>query len=364
MDTQTHHAPTTEGTIMIKCVSFFLMLALVAAAPSAFSGEEAGEDAGEAGADAGEATDTEPTVEEQMDDAQARGLAAAATNDTEQATGWFTKAAEYAGSIASWEGLMDAALALSSIGETEAAKTVLDKANELSSEFNDWRTSLATGHAYATLPDEAEADDEAETAVTEAKDLAGKLDSWRAMAEVGGAYLALRIDEAKNYATDAYSKALDIAADAKDFEGLETLAMRFDELGDDTKAAEAREIIKQLPPEKRKKKKERPLPPPGWSPTGKTLAEPREISEQSKAILAERAARKHVQALELALKRGNVDEQTYYIYEYDRYWPTHPDLFSHRIWDSGADFDVPAWATQQLGNYQLVNGVYVRIQPD
>lgn len=343
---------------MVKCASLFLMLILCAAAPSAFAGMKGGDEA------ADDEAVTEPTVEEQMDDAQARGLAAAATDDAEEAAGWFTKAAEYADRIASWEGLMDASLALSSIGETETAKTVLDKANALSTTFNDWRTSLATGQAYATLPDEAEADDEAEAAVDEAKDLADKLSSWRAMTEVGSAYLALGIDEAKNYATDAYTKALAIAEEAKDFEGLDTLAMRFDELGEEAKAAEARAAIEQIPEKQRKKKREHKQPPPGWSATGKTLAGPREISEESKAIMAERAARKHAQALELALKRGGVDDQTYYVYEYEDYWPSHPDRFFHRIWGNDEDFDVPAWARHHLGAYQLVDGFYVKVDAD
>ena len=280
------------------------------------AGEAGDEAAGEPGEETGE--EAELSTEEMMDDAQARGYEAAAEDETEAATGWFAKAAAYAERIASWEGLMDAALALSSVGDSDAAKAVLDKANELSAKFKDWRTSLAVGHAYASLPDEAEADDEAEAAIDEAKALAEKLESWRAMVEVGTAYAGLRLDEAKNYATDAYDAALKIVSEAEDPEGYEVLAARFEEIGETTKAAEAREMVKQLPPPK-PKKRDRPPPPPGWSPTGKSLAEPREISEESKAILAERAARKHAEAAARALKKGDVDEQYVYVYEYSRY---------------------------------------------
>jgi len=306
----------------------------------------------------------QPTTEELMDDAQAHGLAAAAENETGTAANWFKKAAGYADRIASWDGLMDASLALSSIGDVDASKAILDQANALSQKFNDWRTSLAMGHAYATLPDEAEADDEAEAAINEANELAQNLESWRAMVEVGSAYLNLKIDEAKTYATDAYDKALAIASEASDAEGLDIIAMRLDEIGEETKAAQAREIIKQLPPQQRKKRPDRPPPPPGWSPTGKTLAEPREISEESKAILAERAARKHAEAAARALEAGDVDDQIYYVYEYNRYWASHPDSFAYRVWDLNEDFDVPRWAHHHLSQYQLVNGVYVRITSD
>ena len=316
--------------------------------------------AGEKGAD----DEAELTTEEQMDDAQARGYEAAAGDETDEATSWFKKAAEYADRIASWEGLMDASLALSSIGDVDASKAILDQANALSTKFNDWRTSLAVGHAYASLPDEAEADDEAEVAINEAKTLAEDLKSWRAMVEVGTAYLDLKLDEAKTYATDAYDSALTIAAEAEDAEGLETLAMTFDDIGEETKAAEVREIIKQLPEEKRSKKRDRPSPPPGWSASGRSLAEPREISDESKAILAERAARKHAEAMAMALKKGDVDDQTYYIYEYNRYWASHPNLFLHRRWDLDAAFDTGAWADHYLARYRLVNGVYVRISSD
>ena len=338
--------------MMSRLLQAPLILALVLTCSPLFAADQGGE-----------ATDeqTEPTAAERMDDAQARGYAAAGSDKTDKAVAWFQKAAEYAESIASWEGLMDASLALSSIGDPEAAKTVLDKANALSATFTDWRTSLATGLAYASLPDEAEAEDEAEVAVNEARDLAVDAKSWRAMVEVGSAYLNLKLDEAKQYATDAYSAAYTIAADLEDAEGLEELAMRFEEVGEKTKAAEAREMIQQLPPEKKKKKKDRPAPPAGWSPTGSSLAEPREISELSKAILAERAARKHAEALEKALQAGAIDDQTYYVYEYDRYWPTHRDLFRHRIWDDDDDFRVNPWAKHHLGGYRLVNGFYVRV---
>ena len=314
---------------------------------------------GMAAALAGE--EAELTTEEMMDDAQARGYEAVTEDDAEAAAGWFEKAADYADRIASWEGLMDASLALSSIGEADASKTVLDRANALNAKFKDWRTSLAMGHAYAGLPDEAEADDEAEAAINDAKEQAEKLESWRAMVEVGTAYLGLKLDEAKDYATDAYDAALEIAAKAKDAEGCEVLAMRFEELGEEVKAAEAREIVKQLPPKKSKKKKDRPLPPSDWSPTGRSLAEPREISEESKAILAERAARKHAEATAMALKKGDVDDQTYYIYEYNRYWASHPNLFLHRVWDREGGFDTDAWARHYFSDYRLVNGIYVRI---
>jgi len=306
---------------------------------------------------------TGPATPEQMDDAQAHGYAAAAHGETDKAAPWFQKAAAFAERIASWEGLMDASLALSSIGETKAAKTILDKANALSTAFKDWRTSLATGLAYASLPDEAGADKEAETAINQARDQAKDLESWRAMVEVGSAYLTLGLDEAKEYATDAYDAAYKIAADLKDSEGLEELAMRFDEVGEETKAAEAREMIKQIPPAKRKKK-DRPLPPPGWSATGSSLAEPREISEQSKAILAERAARKHAEALERALEAGAIDDQTYYVYEFDRYWASHPDLFQNRIWGQDEGFHVDTWAKHHLSGYRFENGVFVRITGD
>jgi hypothetical protein len=337
---------------MKRCILATVVLVALVVATAASAGEKA----------AGE--EAELTTEEQMDDAQARGYEAAAGDETEEAVSWFKKAAEYADRIASWEGLMDASLALSSIGDADASKAILDQANALSTKFKDWRTSLAMGHAYASLPDEAEADDEAEAAIDEAKSLAEDLKSWRAMVEVGSAYLNLKLDEAKTYATDAYDSALKIAAEAEDAEGLETLAMSFDKIGDETKAAEAREMIQQLPEEKRSKKRERPAPPPGWSATGKSLAEPREISEESKAILADRAARKHAAATAMALKKGDVDDQTYYIYEYDRYWASHPDLFRHRRWDLDAPFDVGAWAHHYLGGYHLVNGVYVRVTGD
>ena len=327
-------------------IVFALLVSL--AMPAAFAGEEA-----------------EPTTEEMMNDAQARGYQAATGENTEAATSWFTKAADYADRIASWEGLMDSALALSSIGETDASKTILDRANALSARFNDWRTSLAMSHAYASLPDEAEADDEAEAAVNEAKQLAEKLESWRAMVEVGTAYLGLKLDEAREYATDAYDTALKIATGAQDPEGVEVVAMRFEELGEEVKAAEAREIVKQLPPKPKKEEgSDRPPPPPGWSPTGKSLAEPREISEESKAILAERAARKHAEATAKALEQGDVDSQTIYVYHYRRYWASHPDLFHYRFWDHPGDFDTGTWARHHFDQYRFVNGLYVKITSD
>jgi hypothetical protein len=332
-----------------------LILALILACSPLFAADQGGE-----------ATDeqAEPTTAQQMDNAQAHGYVEAAEGEADEAAPWFQKAAEYAERISSWEGLMDAGLGLSSIGETTAAKTVLDKANALSATFKDWRTSLATGLAYASLPDEAEAGDEAETAVDQARDLAADLKSWRAMVEVGSAYLTLKVDEAKQYATDAYDAAYKIAADLKDSEGLEQLAMRFDEVGEETKAAEAREMIKQIPPEKRHKKKDRPAPPPGWSATGSSLAEPREISEQSKAILAERAARKHAEALEQVLKAGAIDDQTYYIYEYQPYWATHPDSFHFRNWSGNAGFHIESWGRSHLTDYRLNGTTYVRVTSD
>ncbi|MBN1918341.1 MAG: hypothetical protein JW889_10550 [Verrucomicrobia bacterium] len=303
---------------------------------------------------------TEPATVEQMDDAQGRGYAAAADGKPDKAASWFQKAAAYADRLASWEGLMDASLALSSVGDTKAAKSFLDKANALSATFKDWRTSLAMSHAYASLPDEAEADDDAEAAVNEAKELATDLESWRAMLEVGSAYLNLKLDKAKAYAVDAYDTAYKIAADLKDAEGLEQLAMRFDEVGEEVKAAEAREMIKQIP-EKQRKKKARPAPPRGWSATGSSLAEPREISEQSKAILAQRAALKHIEALEKAREAGAIDDQTYYVYEYNRYWASHPDLFRNRFWDRDDDFHVDTWGKHHLGDYRLEDGAFVRI---
>ncbi len=334
-------------------LSVITLLALLAAGV-VVAGQEAGPPAG--------IEEIEMATEAVMDDAQARGYQAATENDTEAAAGWFKKAADYADGIASWEGLMDASLALSSIGEVDASKAVLDRANTLSAKFKDWRTSLAMGHAYASLPDEAEADDEAQEAIDFAKQQAEKLKSWRAMVEVGTAYMGLKLDEAKEYATDAYDTALTLASEAKDPEGVEELAMRFEEIGDEVKAAEARELVKQLPPKPEpNKKRHRPPPPPGWSPTGKSLAEPREISEESKAILAERAARKHADATALALKKGHVDDQDVYIYEYSRYWASHPLLFRHRIWDSGPDFDTTGWAKHHLSQYRLVGGTYVRI---
>ena len=66
----------------------------------------------------------------------------------------------------------------------------------------------------------------------------------------------------------------------------------------------------------------------------------------------------------MALKKGDVDDQTHYVYEYGRYWASHPNLFLHRRWDLEGDFDVGAWAGHYLSGYRLVNGVYVRVHGD
>ncbi len=309
----------------------------------------------------------EPDALALADDAEARGFVAAKENDKETAVEWFEKAGEHAEKGKDWKGTLDVGYALSTLGETLKAKGYFDKAKELTAKLKDWRAILAVGYAYASLPEEMNTADAASETMTDAKDIAEKENNWRALIEVGNGFLTLK---AKQIAKQSYDKALALVDSFKDGEGYAMLADRYKAVDEPEKAAELTKLAQAYGPPvspepvKSTTKKEKPAPPPGWSPYGKSLAEPPRIDETSKRILGEKATQKVLDATQLAIerKRLQIEREKAKIYKYCPYYHYYFDPFEWRVWGRDIEFDVNGWAIHHLKNYRLEDDLYIRIE--
>ncbi len=295
-------------------------------------------------------------------DKKARGLKAVIDKDMEAAEEHLEEAGEIATENEDWESTLDAGYSLSTIGKTDSAKKLFDTAKSLTQKAQDWRSMLAVGYAYASLPPEQDAVDDAVEVMQDAEEIASEEDNWRALVEIGNGFKELKSAE---LAKATYAKALHLLEEVKDSEGLDMLARGYDELGDKVKAAEVEMMAGEARKEeaamggggKIRKKKVRKAPPSGWSPTGKSLAEPPEISDTSRKILADKAKGKMMEAHEKSLMDAEAERE--YSYRFKHYYFGPGERFRYRRWDVKTDFDVDAWAAHELDSYILEDGVYI-----
>ncbi len=335
-------------------------------------------------------------------DRQARGFKAILEKDIETAEENFTEAGEVAAAEESWEGTLEAGYSLSSIGKTESARKLFDTAKSLTNKAKDWRSMLAVAYAYASLPEDEDAGEDAVELMAEAEEAAASQKNWRALLEIGTGFSQMKtaelakstyekalvlLKEAEKSASDegdwpalvdigngfaelksaklakaTYAKALHLLEKARDSEGLEQLARGYEEIGEEEKAEEVAALAEEVKKEeaasgkKVRRKRVHKDPPAGWSPTGKSLAEPDKISDESRRILAAKAEAKLADAGELALM--DAEAQRDYSYRFRSYYLTSPN-FGYRRWGGGGRFDVNGWAAGQFGRYEMVNGFYV-----
>ena len=303
-------------------------------------------------------------------DAQAKGLVAVTKDNIKAAGDWFVKAAAMAAESNDWQGTVAAGSSLSTIGEHEEAADNFKIAGDIAKKITDWEPSLAVGYAYASLPKVSNKIKEAGKLMLEAGKKAEKKEDWKGLIEVSRGLAAIN---EKVQASQTLAKAEIIVNKLKDPQAFAMLAKTMKDYGLAEKAAQYEQLaiantseeeiekIKEETESKPKKKvrKKGPPPPEGWSAYGDSLAKPKKIDPNSRAMLQNRAGQMLSQAEEQALMdnyresyRKNNKYRSYYFYSANDY--------PYRVWDRQHSFNTNAWAHKQLNNFQVRDGIHFR----
>lgn len=182
----------------------------------------------------------------QVDNFLAQAYQAIEKDDTATGEELFNKAAKKAKTIGDWQGLIDAGYGLAALGKINDALSAFQKGASIAKKQNSWQGLVAAGYALSSLPKEKNLLSQAET---------------------------------------AFSDAQAIAEQTKDVPGIMEVAKAFNAIGNPARGAQAQTVANALNRELGGDSRGvKTPPPPGWSPVGKSVRDPNQVSEESQRL--------------------------------------------------------------------------------
>ena len=273
-------------------------------------------------------------------------------HNNKKAISYFKEALGVARRLGNWQGSLDAGIGLIALGKDEEGIKACEDALRFSKTREDWRGCIAVGYGLGSLPEGKKKS--ARGAFLSAKTIAARLKDWRGCLKAGEGFLSLAA--AIKDSIGCFDSAFSICKEQKSPEGMETLKEAFKKAGAIDKSKECGKKAKEFKAMYAEAKPRLTSPPPGWSPVGETVREPKRISLEAqrlnrastdKDIQAKNEWIKEQEALEAERKRY---ERTYDYY----YCP-----YDSHIWDvTDSPTYLYNWALNRLRYYRLRDGVY------
>ena len=274
-------------------------------------------------------------------------------HNNKKAISYFEDALGVARRLGNWQGCLDAGIGLIALGKGKEGLKACEEALRFSKTGEDWRGCIAVGYGLGSLPKKMKKKS-AKEAFLLAKVIAVKLKDWRGGLKAGEGFLSLAA--AIKDSIGCFDSAFSICKEQKSLEGVETLKEAFKKAGAISKSRECEEKAKEFKAMYAEHKPRRTSPPPGWSPVGETVREPKRISLEAQR-LNRASIDKDIQAKNEWIKQQETIEAERKRYEraYDYYYCPYD---SH-IWDvTDSPTYLYNWALNRLRYYRLRDGVY------
>ena len=297
--------------------------------------------------------------EEEMQNLHATALLALTNENLTSAEKSFNSAGKIAISIKSWPGCVESGYGLLACNRPEDGIKFFDKANNFSSEKNDWRGCFSAGVVLVNLPPDLGAHNKGMSFLVNARTISEKTKDWRGLIET--AKIAVEIKDIK-LASACLDSSKRIAENEESGEGLRESARLFKQIGMKKEAKECYGLAKNF---KDDSKQIVPLPL-GWKAAGETVAGPKEISPETQRALRESADMQIKENLaydkqqeKLKVEKQKINAERYqYANTYTPYY-SYPFPYYSRWSPFGRSY-VGRWASTRLGFYYQRGGTYYR----
>lgn len=226
------------------------------------------------------ATGNQPDLEK-VDNLLAGAYQAIEQDNTGGAQQQFLDAAEQAKNIQDWQGLVDACYGLAALGQTEQALSFLQEAFRIARAKNSWQGLVAVGYALSSLPQNMNLLSQSSEAFDQAGRLAEKNQDWGGFVEAAKGFHTLKNS---GKAQTLLDKAFALVEANEDAQGAMAVAKAFQSIGNSTKAAQAQALAQAISRNQGGEARGVKTPPPGWSPTGKSVRDANEVSEEAQRL--------------------------------------------------------------------------------
>ncbi|MBI1884190.1 MAG: hypothetical protein HYS08_08310 [Chlamydiae bacterium] len=290
-----------------------------------------------------------------MHDAFGRGFQAVKSKNKEEAVTWFKKAGNDATQAQEWRGCLDAGNALLKLGSPQDAAPLFHEAFQIGQSKNDWRISIASGYALASLPPDLHEKEAAIQAFSSATEEANKKNDWIGLTEAAKGLIHVGDTSHASQVLADTRKVVEATQNAK---GAQVISDLYTQLGMAKEAEEMKakkEKFEQAPGESGPYVE----PPPGWSASGESVASP-SIPSPEQQRMARESADKDIEAknqyiaqqreIEVTREREANQYSSYYYYPYG-----YASYTAYEPW--GWDLLTP-WADTYAGYYTYRDGYY------
>ncbi|MBN2191030.1 MAG: hypothetical protein JW728_07470 [Candidatus Aureabacteria bacterium] len=298
-------------------------------------------------------------TEENMQNMHATGLFMLSKGQAGSAEEKFVAAGKIAVLLKSWQGCVESGYGLLACNKPDESIEYFEKAFTIAEGNSDWRGCLAASVALLNMPLEFKVGAEGEKAMDSSRKIAVSSRDFYGLVEIAKvAWEMKKVDMALRYLVEAKL----LAEDAQSAGGLNQIAAVYKMMGRKDEAGECYLMAKKF----RKDSREIVPPPPGWSPTGETVAGPKEIPiETQKALRAsadsqiDRNADEEKEAKKLKLEKEKIEAEKYqYAVAYTPYY-SYP-FPSYNTWRPFGYRYINSWATNRLGFYYRSGNSYFR----
>ncbi|MDP3980065.1 MAG: hypothetical protein Q8Q33_01485 [Chlamydiota bacterium] len=287
----------------------------------------------------------------------AQGFKAAKEKNRDEAIQWFSKAGNEAIVDRNWQGALDAGNALTHMGEPKSAKNLFIEADQIAQTGQDWRSMIAVGYAFASLPPNPEKEQLTSNAFAAAAAFANNKKDWLGLTEAANGLLHMN---KKQDAIQILDMAKTIVDKVNSEKGAQVLAKLYEKSGSIESANAMLNAQQQYAAMYENAQSSSFVPPPpGWNPVGETVAGPPvidiEIQKANRAAADSEIAAKNEYILqqkqiehELEMKAN--EYANYYYYPYGSTWASSYEPWG---WD-----EITPWADHYLSYYSYDNGHY------
>ncbi|MFC1667977.1 hypothetical protein ACFL1T_01175 [Chlamydiota bacterium] len=302
---------------------------------------------------------------ENMIDSFGRGFAAAKEKKKDEALTHFINAGNQASKINEWQGCLDAANAIATMGDPLKGVQFIEAAFDMAKRNEDWRIAVACGYAFASLPEDMPQKVQGEDCFIYAGNVAAEKKDWIGLSEAANALINIKREP---LALDFLDKAFTLAQNEKSIQGCNTLIGLFTRIGD----AQRKEAVEKFKMSVLGQDAPiRPIvtPPTGWSPTGDSVATPK-VPDKDIQLASRASADKEIQAKrdwekqqeQIKLEKAKIEaEKMKYAPRYTYagtyrsyyYFPYGNQTYRRWGWNR-----ISTWSNYYLGNYTYSNGYY------
>ncbi len=297
--------------------------------------------------------------EEEMQNLHAAALLSLTNENLTSAEKSFNSAGKIAISIKSWPGCVESGYGLLACNKTEEGIRFFEKANNFSSEKNDWRGCLSAGVVLVNLPPDLGTYNKGINFLVNAMAVSEKTKDWRGLIET--AKIAVEIKDVE-LASACLESSIRIAENEESGSGLKESARLFKQIGMKEKAEECYDLAKNFKDDS----KQIVSPPPGWKAAGETVAGPKEISPETQRAIRESADMqikenlaydKQQEKLKVEKQKINAERYQYA----NTYTPYYSYAFTYNSrWSPFSRSYISSWASTRLSFYSRRGGSYYR----